>query len=333
MRNLASRLVQFGEELIEGKRKGRFFLYPAGLLYGFVSACRNWLYRRGIFAAAKVPRTVVSVGNIVAGGTGKTPLTLLLAKTFADRKPAVLSRGSSVQGSLSDEPRLLQKRCPETKVYLGKSRFLSAERAISEGREFLLLDDGFQHQKLKRDFDLVVLSTDDPFGRGGYLPYGFLRDSPKRLKEADVIFLNPIHSEGELEAWRRRLGGDVPLIGVRLERVRGEISGAKVALFCGISKPDRFKKTVVDAGAIVVQEKILADHEMILERDLAALAEESKRLGAKYLVCTEKDFVKLDPRIETALPIIYLEMEMKITAGVENWQKLIAKIGQKIDNC
>jgi tetraacyldisaccharide 4'-kinase len=186
-----------------------------------------------------------------------------------------------------------------------------------------------------RDFDLVLLSAEDPFGRGAYLPRGYLRDSPKRLSQANAIFLNPIESEADLEPWKTRLGESAPLIGVRgtTRAVGGKIVGASIGLFCGIARPARFKKSVAEFGASVVQELILADHEGISEKELQSFSDLCKSLGAKYLVCTEKDFIKLPPDLRLSLPLVYLELEMKITAGIENWQNLVAKIDRKIDNC
>ena len=201
MRTLRSKGIQFGQKLIENRGRGFFVLYPLSFLWGFVVLCKNWLYAKRFFSSRKMPRTVISVGNLVAGGTGKTPLTLLLAQVFASHRVAILSRGSGMQGELADEPALLARRCPGAQVYLGKDRRVSAGHAIREGADCLILDDGFQHRKLFRDFDLLLLSTRDPFGKGKgkfdfsipvgyqshpYLPRGYLRDSPKRLKETSA---------------------------------------------------------------------------------------------------------------------------------------------------
>ena len=159
MRTLQSKVIQFGQKLIENRGRGFFLLYPLSFLWGCVVFCKNQLYAKGIFSPRKMPRTVISVGNLVAGGTGKTPLALLLAQVFSPHRVAILSRGSGVQGELADEPALLARRCPGAQVCLGKDRRVSAGRAIEEGADCLILDDGFQHRKLFRDFDLVLLST------------------------------------------------------------------------------------------------------------------------------------------------------------------------------
>ncbi len=264
----------------------------------------------------RVQSTVVSVGNIVAGGTGKTPFVHLLAKTFSHRRVAILSRGF---GKMPDEAMLLQRRLPQVKVYVGKDRAALAKKAAADGAELILLDDGFQHRRLHRDFDIVLLRQDDPFGKGHYLPWGFLRDSPNRLKEADAVFTGGLDFE---PAATRILGGE------------GEetLQGKSVGLFCGIGNPRSFKKTVEDLGASIAAQWILADHQPASLEHLARFADRCKSLGASALVTTEKDFIKLLSPVSAALPILYLEIELRLTGGRQKWENLIAKIDQKIDN-
>lgn len=284
-------LLFYGQKLIE---RGAWYFAPFSWLYACGVFCRNWLYDHKWLSISKVPSVVVSVGNIVAGGTGKTPFVHMLAKRFAHRKVAILSRGYG-----SDEPILLANRLPNVKVYVGKDRAALAKKAEAD---LLILDDGFQHRRLHRDFDIVLEGE-----KTHYLPWGFLRDSPKRLKSANAVFKI----------------GDLKLKVVRiLDSKKQEIPsirGWKVAIFCGIANPKRFKKTVEDLGAEIIAEKIFGDHE---PADLAKLPK------ASALICTEKDFVKLPP---TDLPIYYLEVEMEVVDR-NKWEKLIEKIDQKIDN-
>lgn len=244
----------------------------------------------------KVDVPVISIGNIVAGGTGKTPLVHLLAKNFSKTKRvAILSRGF---GPMPDEPMLLARRLPNVCVYVGKDRVALAKQAVKEGAELIFLDDGFQHLRLHRDLDIVLHRG----GKEHYLPWGFLRDSPRRLKRAEVVDTK-----------------DTKLVLKRILNVRGEeipsIRGWEVGIFCGIARPERFKRTVEELGARVAGEVYFADHE---PADLSLL-------GRGVWICTEKDFVKL-PR--TDLAIYFLEMEMQ----VDGLEKIIEKIDQKIDN-
>lgn len=282
------------ERLIE---RGAWYFAPFSWCYALGVFCRNKLYDWRWLPTYRVNATVVSVGNIVAGGTGKTPFVLMLAKRFANRKVAILSRG---YGEMPDEAMLLARRLPNVKVYVGKDRVALARAADAD---LLILDDGFQHRRLHRDFDIVLVRRQ----KEHYLPWGFLRDQPKRLQGAEVI------QTDRLTLSVKRIldlkGREIP-----------SIKGWQVGIFCGIANPRRFKKTVEDLGAQIVAEKYFGDHEVADLRKLPKV---------NALICTEKDFVKLPM---TDLPIYYLEMEMEISFGKEHWEKMIEKIDQKIDN-
>lgn len=287
---MRDKFLLFGQKLIE---KSPFFLAPFSWIYAFIVFIRNQLYNYNLLPIVKVPCTVVSVGNVVAGGAGKTPFVLKLAQAFSDKKVAILSRS---YGAL-DEPKLLARRLPSAKVFVGKNRAKLAKE-IARNFDLILLDDGFQHRKLHRDIDIVLALPEKH-----YLPWGFLRDSPRR--KADFIF------------------SDLQLTLSRILDLKGSvvpsIAGWKVVLFCGIARPERFKKTVEALGASVIDQKIFADH---AEIDLAKLPK-----GDVYL-CTEKDAVKIPP---TDLPIYYLEMNLQVLEH-ESWEKMVEIIGKKIDN-
>lgn len=295
---LCDKFRSFGEWLIESHP---WYLAPLSWIYALIVWIRNKLYDFCFFPITKVPCTVVSVGNIVAGGTGKTPFVHLLAQQFPKRKVAILSRG---YGKVADEALLLSRRLPHVKVFVGKDRVALAKKIASEV-DLIILDDGFQHRRLHRDFDIVLTREGDRH----YLPFGFLRDSPERLKKADALF-----SVGkELKLSVKRI---LDLQGNEIASIRGR----NVGIFCGIAKPSRFKKTVESLGAKIVSETFFADHE---SADLSKLPKDNP------LICTEKDAVKLP---STHLPIYYLEMEMEVVQDRERFQKLIEKIDRNIDN-
>jgi tetraacyldisaccharide 4'-kinase len=304
----------WGQKLIE---RGAWFLAPLSWVWALVSFFKNWLYDHRWLKSTSVPCAVVSVGNIVAGGTGKTPFVHLLAKTFKSKKVAILSRGYSL---FADEAALLKRRLPQVKIYIGKDRVALAKQAVLEGAELIILDDGFQYRKLFRDIDIVLLDGDDPFGKGHYLPWGYLRDSPKRIQTADFVFVN---------------GQDIKLKLSRIldfqEKQIETIKNRQVGIFSGIAKPSKWRQTVLDLRAEIVAEWTLVDHAMIPLSKLAHFAETSQKLGATDLLCTEKDFVRLKPSLELKLPILFLEMEMEVQSH-QIWENLIAKISQKIDN-
>jgi tetraacyldisaccharide 4'-kinase len=319
------KILLWGQKRIE---KGAWFLAPLSFVWGFVSFWKNVFYDRGWRKVLKVNCPVVSVGNLVAGGTGKTPLVHLLASRFSHLPVAILSRG---YGKVPDEPLLLQRRLKNAKVYIGKDRCMLAQKAESEGARLILLDDGFQYRRLHRDFDLVLLAGSDPFGKGHYLPWGFLRDHPRRLASADTIFI----SGGQTSLYPAphvHLEVNVDRILDMQQTVVSSIKDSKVAIFCGIAKPHLFKKTVEGLGAEVVLEWVLGDHEMVSSSRLQQFVLEAKNHGAEMLVCTEKDYVKLDPSRDFPLPIVFLEISLVVRNGFSLWENLIAKITQKIDN-
>ncbi len=318
-----SKWLLWGQRRIE---KGAWLFAPLSWLWGCVSHCKNFLYDRKWLPIEKINRPVVSIGNLVAGGTGKTPLVHLIASHFAHRQVAILCRG---YGEIPDEALLLQRRLPHTKVYIGRDRVKMARQAMANGAQLILLDDGFQYRRLHRDFDFVILSGADPFGKGHYLPWGFLRDSPKRLRSADAVFVS---GKGPFSSPHFALQVQVERILDLSEKEVSSIKGWPVAVFCGIAKPAVFKKTVVDQGAQIVHEWILADHEGAGLKELHAFAKKSKSLGAKALVCTEKDYVKLYRDLRLPLPLLFFEISFRLSSGQKEWEKLIAKIDQKIDN-
>lgn len=290
------KLLKWGQRRIE---KGAWYFAPLSMGYALAVWVRNFLYDRKWLAITRVPATVISVGNIVAGGSGKTPLVLLLAKMFPQKNIAILSRG---YGGMADEAQIFARRLPHAKVYVGKNRVLLAKQAVKEGAEIVLLDDGFQYRRLHRDFDLVLLAE----GRH-FLPWGFLRDHPKRLKKADLL----IGPSAEVEFTYKV---------DRIVNIKGEvlptICGKKAALFCGIAKPLAFRKMVQDLGVEIVQELFLADHEPIFKKKLNDLASQ-----ADLILCTEKDAVKLPL---TDLPVYFLEISLEITRGQQRWQEFIS---------
>lgn len=307
---------RWGERFI--RSNSALFLLPLSWVWKAVSSFRHFLYDSGALRQIRVSKPVVSIGNIAVGGTGKTPLVIALAHHFAHRRIAILSRGYG-----GDEIHVLRRHLPHAKFYEDPNRVRAAKLAIQEGAEILFLDDGFQHRKLWRNLDLLILRSKDLNGR--CLPAGELRDPLSRIQKADVLFFaDPIFDkEGILlETKARRI---LTLQGKEIPSLQGE----RVGMFCGIGNPERFKKTLVKLGALIGFEMILADHEPIGQKRLYTFYEKCKQFNVKYLVCTEKDVVKIAP---VDLPIVYIEIESVIAEGVEEWQKLIAKIDQIMNN-
>ena len=253
--------------------------------YGFggVVRRRNRLYERGFLEQRKSQIPVVSVGNIVAGGTGKTPVTLLLAeRLLRELRVAIVSRGylseaekrkepllvSEGQGPLfgpkmcGDEVYLLSTRLPKAIVVAGRDRFKAANMAANAGADVVLLDDGMQHRQLARDIEVVVVNGLDPYGGGYFLPRGHLRDEPRRLREADLIVVN----EGD------EIEENVPQVVMENRPQKIFLPDGKemhlalgscVGVFCGVGNPTCFVETVEKMGHKVVVTHFLRDHRKI----------------------------------------------------------------------
>jgi tetraacyldisaccharide 4'-kinase len=297
---------QLRDKLFLAAQEGRFSQSRSmRLLSAFWSAgarIKNWLYDRRYLPICRLPSCVISVGNLVAGGSGKTPLVHLLAQTLQPLGPvAVLSRGYQSKRSslrLGDELTMLSQRLPLIRPYAMKDRVHSGQKAIQGGARILLLDDGFQYRRLDRDIDLVVVNASNPFGYGSFLPCGLLRDPPSRLAQADAVFINGSMSralESAIRQWTR-----APLIGVklRLERIL-DIQGQEQEIgltrqagaFCGIGQPHRFLQSLKEARFDVVDHWIYADHSKPDRAQLQRFAKKCMEKGATCLVCTQKDSV------------------------------------------
>lgn len=341
----------------------RTLLYPLSLGFRLGVACRNWAYEKKYLRSYTPPiPLVISVGNIVAGGTGKTPLTLFLAKHFIATTPtAILSRGyrspaekkknptilNSGKGPLftaeecGDEPYMLAKNLPNAHVIVGRDRCASAHIAIQSGAQLLLLDDGMQHRRMKRDYDIVTMHADNLFGHGDFLPRGLLRESPKALSRADLIVMSHVKDKKHYTELLKKINPytKAPVVGVRMVvrhilDAKGNtiptIEGKRLGLFCGIANPDQFQHLIRENGAHIIASRTFSDHHTFDSAGLQHFAQECKQRGAEALVCTEKDFVKLKDTTKLPLPLIWLQMDLSIVAGEDHWKSFIAQAKQKL---
>lgn len=326
-------------------------LVPFSYLYFFAIRLRNMLYDKGFMGRTRCAIPVVSVGNIVVGGTGKTPLVLLLAKTLSSFcRVAILSRGyrSKAEGAFpplvlsrgagplhqaaicGDEAYLLASGVPEAIVIVGKHRKQAAKKAVEEGAQLILVDDGMQHRSLSRDIEIAVINNKNPLGGGYFLPRGFLRDDPKRLSKVDLIVVNGKEQSGwSIQNVPTVVTHYQPIAILDLNEKKIDIEkGTSVALFCGIGEPSRFVETVSQLGLHTVHTHFLADHEGISQKEMIRFVETAKKKGARWVLCTEKDRVKLDPVLQKhlPLPIGWVKCELMIQNNQEAWNKLIERI-------
>lgn len=339
-------------EIMEGKRPASFvkpLLASLSQLYGFGLHVRHLGYQKGWLSSFDPQLPTVSIGNIVVGGTGKTPLVQKLAEELEPMgKIAILTRGFRSEaenaksplcidkdhlapaGQCGDEPRLLAEQT-NAWVFVGKNRALSAAAAKNLGAACLILDDGFQHRRLKRNFDIIAVDANDPFGRGRLLPLGLLRDLPKRLGQADLIVATHVRDLEHLTQVKKELSAytQAPIVAMQHELVfPASLKGMKVGAFCGIGKPHYFFNALKKEGAHLVAMQALLDHRSFSIDELAGFALLCKEKGACALVCTEKDAVKLMQNQNIQLPIHSIGMRLKIIAGQEHWDSAIETIKQ-----
>lgn len=336
----------------------RIFLSPLAFLYGIGVWVRNALYNLGLLHSVKLPCFVVSVGNLTVGGTGKTPLVIHLAQRLAakGRKVAVLTRGYAREGQepfrvvkvndsareVGDEPLLMARRVDPIAVIVGKDRVQSGTWAVRNlGADTLLLDDGFQYRKLKKDVEIVLLDAANPFGNRRLLPRGILREPASSLHRADGVLLTKIeqceitNSKLELEERLRRLHpraaiARIAYVPKQLKRLGkeetlalSELTGKAVAAFSGLASPASFRKTLEGLNARIILEKRFPDHHYYTEIEVRRLVEEAGQAGAWGLVTTEKDAVRIPQITDSALPIWIVTLEMDVRSGSADLETLL----------
>ena len=310
-------------------------------LYGIATATRNSLYDRGILKSHKLSRPVISIGNISVGGSGKTPFVIMLGELLKQRGIAfdVLSRGygrkthgamqvdpTGTSHDFGDEPLLIARRlrCP---AIVGESRYQAGKLAESKSQSekdshvgtapgcppgqrpgpVHLLDDGFQHRSLYRDFDIVLLTPEDLHDQP--LPAGRLREPLTSLDRADAIVLteeiDPAMLPANKNIWRVQRSLTIP-------------STPKTPIaFCGIARPQRFIAQLRNAGIQPVVEKFYRDHHQYTQSDISDLLRLKKENHAESFITTEKDAINLGAHLDEISPVVArVEMELLNPAGV-----------------
>lgn len=301
----------------------RAAMATAEIPYSLAARARNAFFDRGIRHAVPLPRPVISIGNITAGGTGKTPAVRWLAERLRDagKTVAILSRGykAGAPGELGDEQRMLaslladEPANPPVIVRADPSRARAGQAVLREhpAVDVFLLDDGFQHRQLARDFDLVLVNAVEPFGFGRVMPRGLLREPLAGLRRADAFLLTrvdqvvparidgvrevlcrhnpdaPIYQSVHAHSGFRAAAGSTELFSVKALR------GRRWFAFCGIAGPESFVKQLDQVGGTRVGLRAFADHHAYTKTEVRCLRAEAAAAGADVLVTTEKDWVKL----------------------------------------
>ena len=353
-------ILRVGEEkyfqIISGEKGGalagitRFFLLILSWVYGLGLGLRRLFYHLRIFKPGILPVKVASVGNITTGGTGKTPLVEYIARLLQDygERPAILSRGykgssTNLNQSWSDEAEILRQNLPQVPFIIDEDRNRGGRRALDEyDASFLILDDGFQHWRLARNLEIVVVDALEPFGYGYLLPRGLLREPISALSRAELVVISrcdlvPQEKVASIRRRIRAISPGLPVIETRhrpiefcdLKKRKCPVEWVKergVFGFCGIGNARAFLLTLKKLKARVLGFRRFGDHHRYSPEELASLADEAKTLGAEALVTTQKDRANFPENVEVSLPILWLKIALEIISGKGTLEAKLAQL-------
>ncbi len=337
--------------LIRGERHGplastaRFTLGLAAMGYALGVAARNQAFDRGWRPIRHAAVPVVSVGNLTLGGTGKTPTVEYVARWYRARgiRVAILSRGYGQQVGLNDEGRVLEENLPDVPHLQDRDRAGLARVAVEElESELLVLDDGFQHRRLARDLDIVLIDALDPFGLGKLFPRGLLREPVGALRRAGLVLLSradlvagsdrvAIRHEAQRRAgplrWVEARHAPLDLVDAAGQvRPLDDLGRCKVAAFCGIGNPEGFRRTLAGRCDSLLGFRVFPDHHPYSAADMADLADWSGGLGADLVLTTQKDLVKLRAATLGSIPLSALRIGLEITEGAALFDESLARL-------
>jgi len=342
-------IAQHGGRL--DRRLLRSALRGVSIFYKSAVAARNIGYSAGMLKSFAVDVPVISIGNITTGGTGKTPLVVWLCRKLHEkgRRCAVLTRGyKSANGGIGDEPAILKRACPEAKVIVNADRVAGAMRAIDHfGADVLVMDDGFQHRRLRRDLDILAIDATLPFGYGRLLPAGLLREPVGSIRRAKAVVITrydqikPIYSS-RLEKEILRIKPDLVVAKAihqhpyakgtgELRFSMDELRQQRIFAFCGIGNPDAFLKRLKEHGLRISGTRVYNDHYQYSDADFGDIQRAAKIAGATMILATEKDWVKtaMAAKKYNDLPFVYLAVVLEFVDGADKMDVLIDDLLKK----
>jgi len=364
LRRAAERFLAPGGRDSFAARLLRCLLSPLALVYCAVQKGRVELYRRGVLSRRRLPCAVVSIGNITVGGSGKTPFTIWLARRCLEHsmRVIVLARGYGGRGAkrpavllgpqaaphspalYGDEPVLVASALGSVPVAVCKDRYAAGIAALERHEaEIVLLDDGFQHLRLARSVDIVLVPSAETLQRARVLPAGMLREPLSALKRADfIVVTDPADTpagdgiaDRELK-WFRRFNASAPIFRAVAEAKRiydvfsgeayetADLMGKTLLALCGIGRPERFFRGLERLGLALSGRLVFPDHHRYGSRDIA---EVSGRLGSfDYAVTTEKDAVKLRHYEALRGRLLAVEVSLGVAEEDEFWSSLEARL-------
>jgi tetraacyldisaccharide 4'-kinase len=307
----------------------RMLLWPLSFLYGVGVRARVACYQRGWLKRKRLDAPVISVGNLTVGGTGKTPMVIWLAEKFLGdgKRVAILSRGYRGTNGTSDEIELMKFRLQSRVSFgVGQDRFAEGQRLASQQPvDVFLLDDGFQHLRLARDLDILLLDSSQQLGGESLLPAGSLREPVSAMSRANlVVFTRTETTPGAIEAISklhqfpvfaaatrllgfRRLGGGITLLS------SSEIGKGPFFAFCGLGNPEAFFRDLRNWDLALCGQATYADHHRYTQREVLAIQAAGKRVGASAFVTTEKDAQNLQERKFAESPVYVAVIDLVVS--------------------
>ncbi|MCL4207170.1 MAG: tetraacyldisaccharide 4'-kinase [Pirellulaceae bacterium] len=340
-------------DIVSGRRIGptaavlRTGLRLAEIPYATLMRARNACYDRGVLRSLRVPASVISVGNLTVGGTGKTPLVEWLVGWFRDRgvRVGVVSRGYKARdGAPNDEALELASKIPELPHVQNRDRVAAARQAIDrDSCRVVVLDDAFQHRRIQRDLDLVLLDALEPFGWEHVLPRGTLREPVSGLGRAHVVALSradavTAEQRAAIRARVRHLAPAadwIELVHQPTELIAAggrrrsleSLSRRRVAAFCGIGNPDGFRHTLDTLGCQVLGFRSLPDHFGFPRSEVAKLAEWVEGLAdVDTVLCTRKDMVKLECDRLGSRELWAVSIGLVVSHGQESFERRLQSL-------
>lgn len=326
----------------------RAALWPLSLIYRIGLAIYLWVYNIGLRKRYKLGVPVISVGNLTAGGTGKTPAVQTICRMLREQghRVVVLSRGHggsargatiasdgesilSTSAEVGDEPILLARTLPGIPIVVGRDRRKSGRLACERfAPDVIVLDDGLQYWQLHRDLDVILLNAWKPFGSGFVLPMGDLREPKSGLRRAGLVLLTGAASLSKVQcdavrAAISKLAPGIPVFAANhqpacirsietgVENAPNWAAGRKAFAFCGIGQPDSFLRMLGDLGASIVGNLVFADHYRLSDRDITAIIDGAKACRAEAIITTEKDLARLDDVQIPNLHTLVIKLEIE----------------------
>jgi tetraacyldisaccharide 4'-kinase len=338
---------QYFLSIMKGQKRGllprliTYFLVPCTLFYRMGVFCHQNFYR--LIGVYEAPKPVISIGNITVGGSGKTPLVIMLARYLQDSglRSNILIRGYMPQALKdSDEVDMLNEQIPLIPVLAGSDRIANIKK--SKDADVFIADDAFQHWPLGRDLNIVTIDAGNPFGNGYLLPAGTLREPLSALKRADVFVLTKTGASSDIQSLSSRLGEINPkalmvesrykatgVAGVFDNDILPEdfLNDKPVVGFCAIGDPLSFEMILKNSGAGVCGFFSYMDHHVYTRGDIHRMLEFCRAQNAGVLVTTHKDAVKLRnfKDLFAGICLVYIPIQLEITKGSDEFfQKVIS---------